>query len=562
MNKTGSQIIIETLAEHGVKNIFGYPGGSVLNIYDELYKNSDRITHFLTSHEQHAGHAADGYARATGEVGVVLATSGPGATNLVTPIATAYMDSVPLVALTGNVERKLIGKDSFQEVNTTGITMPVTKHNYLVSDIDDLADNLRNAFRIANSGRKGPVLVDIPKDITAAVTDFESRAPIEQALPELNREQVEQAVSLINESVRPFIYTGGGVISSNASEQLAEFAKKIKAPVSSSLMAQGAFDQRDPAYIGMLGMHGTLAAAKAIKECDLLIVLGARFSDRVIGDPKKFASHANVIHVDIDSAEHNKNIIPEAIVLGDVKHVLSAFAPFIKEKTSNVWLDSFSEYRRDRKLNIHQIATTQYPVTPQAVLETLDDILDDNFVVTTEVGQSQMWAAMYLTYRSPRSFVSSGGLGTMGYGLGAAIGAAVGKPDSTIINIAGDGSFAMNVGELFTLSKYGFPVVQIVFNNSVLGMVRQWQTLFYGKRYSQTTLAEPNHPNVDYGKLADAFGLSYFLVDKAESIRPSLEKALSLGKPVLIECVIDTDMAVLPMTPAGKDITSPMLTLE
>lgn len=558
MKLKGADIIVETLIEMGTDVIFGYPGGSVLNIYDSLYKNSGRIRHVLTSHEQHAGHAADGYARATGKVGVCLATSGPGATNLVTALANANMDSIPLVAITGNVETKLIGLDSFQEVDITGITMPVTKHNFLVKDVSVLADTIRKAFAIANSGRRGPVLIDVPKDVTAAECEYlpknvgfkpKSQADIHY------KEQIKAAIDLIKNSNKPFIYTGGGVISSGAGTELAAFARAADAPVSSSLMGQGCFDQRDARYLGMLGMHGTVAASAALQRCDLLIALGTRFSDRVIGDAKIFSAHTKVIHADIDPAEHGKNILPDVEIIGDIKQVLAELNKNIPQKNNGDWCPELAEKRREN--HVHQIPSADFPVTPQMIIEELDRQTEGRAVVTTEVGQHQMWASLYYEYREPRGFISSGGLGTMGFGLGAAIGASIGRPEKKVINIAGDGSFGMNMGELLTLSRNQIPIIQLIMNNGVLGMVRQWQRLFYEQRYSGTILGYP----VDYGKLAEAFGIAAFVIEKPDDIAPVLKSALSLSAPVLVDCRISPDMNVLPMVPAGRDITKPLLEL-
>ncbi len=559
MKLSGSDIIVECLLEQGADTVFGYPGGAVLNIYDSLYKYSDRIHHVITSHEQGACHAADGYARSTGRTGVVIATSGPGATNLVTGIATAYMDSVPLVAITGNVSRNLLGLDSFQEVDITGITMPVTKHNFIVKDVEDLADTLRLAFRIASSGRKGPVLVDIPKDITAAVTEYERQpAAAPFPAPEISEKELEKALRLIAESERPYIYTGGGVISADASAELRRFAELCDAPVSSSLMGQGAYDETDRRYIGMLGMHGTVKAAYALNHCDLLIGIGTRFSDRVTGDTSVFGKNAKIIHIDIDPAEFNKNIDAYATVAGDVKDVLSALCEKVQQKRNPEWcaeiLDGdFGEPQ--------QTGTEQLPVTPQAVIRKLDELTDGRAIISTEVGQNQMWAAQYYDYKQPRSFISSGGLGTMGFGLGASIGAKVGNPNRTVVNIAGDGSFAMNLNELITAATHGINIIQLVINNHVLGMVRQWQRLFYDKHFSQTTL-DARH--IDYVKLGEAFNIRTFVIEKNEDIEPVLRQALEISKtaPVMVEVRIDRDINVLPMIPAGQPVVDPITTIE
>ncbi|MCL2696624.1 MAG: biosynthetic-type acetolactate synthase large subunit [Oscillospiraceae bacterium] len=554
MQLRGSDIIVECLIEQGADVLFGYPGGAVLNIYDSLYKYSDKIRHVLTSHEQHAGHAADGYARASGKTGVVLATSGPGATNLVTALATANMDSVPIVAITGNVSLDLLGLDSFQEVDITGITMPVTKHNFLVRDVNELADTIRKAFRIANSGRKGAVLIDVPKDITAALAEYEpAQLAFAEEHPQCNAVELQTAAELITSSKRPLIYAGGGVISSGAEAELAAFAEKLNAPVSCSLMGQGAYDQYDCKYIGMLGMHGTAAAAGIFKDCDLFIALGTRFSDRVTGCKKTFSENVKIIHIDIDEAEHGKNVPADLKIAGDLKGILAALNAQLPQKQNPAWLARAGGLHATYKAV--QTGTAKLPVTPMAVLEKLDELTQGRAIITTEVGQNQMWAAMYYRNRETRTFLSSGGLGTMGFGLGAAIGAKIAKPEKTVVNVAGDGSFGMNLNELVTLSKYQIPVIQLVLNNSVLGMVRQWQRIFYDARFSQTTLDRP----LDYKKLAEAFGIKCFIIEKTEETEPVLKAALELNEPVLVECRIDRDINVLPMVPPGADITKPIL---
>ncbi len=553
----GSDIIVECLLEQGADTIFGYPGGAVLNIYDALYKYSDKIRHVITSHEQGACHAADGFARATGKTGVVLATSGPGATNLTTGLATAYMDSVPLVAITGNVSCNLLGLDSFQEVDITGVTMPITKHNFIVKDISELAKTIRLAFKIAGSGRKGPVLVDIPKDISAAVTEFTPMKPETEPAPEINEDEINKALELIENSKRPYIYVGGGVISSNAVEELKTFAELCDAPVSCSLMGQGAYDQTDRRYIGMLGMHGTVKAAGALNSCDLLIGIGTRFSDRVIGDPAVFGRDAKIIHIDIDPAEFNKNVEAYVTVRGDVKAILKDLIGKISQK-KNSWTDEIIAKDFGEPV---QTGTDEFPVTPQAVISTLDKLTDGNAVITTEVGQNQMWAAQYYRFKNTRSFISSGGLGTMGFGLGASIGAKVGCPDKTVVNVAGDGSFAMNLNELITASAHNIPIIELVINNNVLGMVRQWQRLFYNKHFSQTTL---DNRHIDYVKLGESFGIQTFVIAKTEEIEPVLRKALEISKtaPVMVEVRIDRDINVLPMIPAGKPIVDPITEID
>lgn len=554
----GSQIILECLLEQGVDTVFGYPGGAVLNIYDALYDYSDRITHILTSHEQGASHAADGYSRTTGKTGVVIATSGPGATNLVTGIATAYMDSIPMVAITGNVATSLLGLDSFQEVDITGITMPITKHNYIVKDVTKLADAIRDAFFIANDGRKGPVLIDIPKDITAAKCEFEPRTPKEHTYT-ADENEIAEAAEIIAKAERPFIYAGGGVVSCDAHAELARFAEIIDAPVSLSLMGQCAFDNTSPRYTGMMGMHGTKASSLALTECDLLIVLGSRFSDRVTCNADSFrtaAGKAKILHIDIDPAEVNKNITADYKVCGSLKLILEKLNEILKPVKHAEWLEKVLEWKKTYPLC--QASDDENDVLPQEVLKTLHDLTNGEAIISTEVGQHQMWAAEFYDFRNPRSFASSGGLGTMGYGLGAAIGCKVGNPDKVVVNCAGDGSFYMNMNELTTLAKYRLPVIELVFNNSVLGMVRQWQKLFYNNHFSQTTLEKPT----DFELLGKAIGIEAMTIRTKSDIRPVLEKAIALNKPVLINCVIDKDINVLPMVPAGASIAEPILSID
>lgn len=559
MKLSGSDIIVECLLEQGADTIFGYPGGAVLNIYDSLYKYSDKIRHVITCHEQGACHAADGYARSTGKTGIVLATSGPGATNLVTGIATAYMDSIPLVAITGNVSCGLLGLDSFQEVDITGITMPITKHNFIVKSVDELADTIRLAFQIAMSGRKGPVLVDVPKDITQAFTEY-TPAPAQkpfEAAP-LKEDEISAAAELIANAKKPYIYAGGGVIASEASAELKTLAELTDAPVSCSLMGQGAYDETDRRYIGMLGMHGTVKAAYALNNCDLFIGIGTRFSDRVTGDTSVFGKQAKIIHIDIDPAEFNKNIDVDVTVSGDVKAVLSALNAKIAQQSHPEWCEEVLGGDFGEPV---QEGTKKLPVTPEAVIEELDRLTSGEAIITTEVGQTQMWAAQYYKCRNPRSFISSGGLGTMGYGLGAALGAKTGNPDKTVVNMAGDGSFAMNLNELISAAAHGINIIEIVMNNNVLGMVRQWQRLFYSKHFSETTL-DARH--IDYVKLGEAFGVKTFVIEKTEDITPVLTEALSISKsaPVMIEVRIDRDINVLPMIPAGKPVVNPITSID
>lgn len=546
MQLNGSEIVVECLKEQGVTTVFGYPGGTILNIYDALYKHSDEITHILTSHEQGAAHAADGYARATGKVGVCLATSGPGATNLVTGIATAYMDSVPMVAITANVNLPLLGKDTFQEIDIAGVTMPITKHGFIVKNINDLAPTIRKAFAIAKSGRPGPVLVDITKDVTAAVCEYLPETPAE-----ITREghyteaDIDKVAELIRAAKKPFIYLGGGAIISGAAKEVAELAELCDAPVCDTLMAKGAFDGRSDRYTGMIGMHGTKASNLGVSNCDLLIALGARFSDRVTGNPKKFAEGAKIVHIDIDAAEINKNIRVDASVIGDLKEVLSILNQKLTRQDHSEWMQTVKELKEKYPLK-YDNSKLSCPY----VIETIDEVTGGDAIITTDVGQHQMWAAQYYRYTQPRTFLSSGGLGTMGYGLGACIGAQVGQPDKICVNIAGDGCFRMNMNELATASRYNIPIIQVVINNHVLGMVRQWQTLFYGKRYSQTVLND----KVDFCKVAEGLGCTAIRVTTKEEVKPAIEKAIALKAPVLIECLIPEDDKVFPMVPAGAPI--------
>ena len=546
MQLNGSEIVVECLKEQGVDTVFGYPGGSILNIYDALYKHSHEIRHILTSHEQGAAHAADGYARATGKVGVCMATSGPGATNLVTGIATAYMDSVPMVAITANVTLPMLGKDSFQEVDIAGVTMPITKHGYIVKNVEELAGTLRRAFEIARSGRPGPVLVDITKDVTAAVCEY---VPVqaERKRPSVSytEERLEKVAEYIREAKKPYLYVGGGAIIADAYDEVARLAELMDAPVCDTLMGKGAFDGRSARYTGMIGMHGTKTSNLGVSRCDLLIALGARFSDRVTGNPRKFAENAKIIHIDIDAAEINKNIRVDASLVGDLKVVLQDLNGRLKKQEHPEWMADIQELKENYPLK-YDASRLSCPY----VIETIDRVTKGEAVITTDVGQHQMWAAQYYRYTSPRTFLSSGGLGTMGYGLGACIGAQLGQPDKLCINIAGDGCFRMNMNELATASRYNIPIIQVVINNHVLGMVRQWQTLFYGKRYSQTVLND----KVDFCRVAEALGCAAIRVTKKEEMAPALEKAIAMKMPVLIECMIPEDDKVFPMVPAGAPI--------
>ena len=555
----GSDVIMECLLEQGVDTVFGYPGGSVLNIYDALYKYSDKIKHIITAHEQGASHAADGYSRTTGKTGVVIATSGPGATNLVTGIATAYMDSIPMVAITGNVPRNLLGLDSFQEVDICGVTMPVTKHNFIVKDPYKLADTIREAFYIANEGRKGPVLIDIPKDITAATINYERKKPkkIVNHNHEKIGEEIEKAAELIKNAERPFIYAGGGVVSAGAEEEMAEFVRKVNAPVSLSLMGQCAFDNTKDEFIGMLGMHGTKAASLTLSNCDLMVVLGSRFSDRVLCNAKTFGKNTKIVHIEIDPAEIGKNIEVYHHVTGDLKYVLSKLNEILPDLEHKEWVEKVLGWKKDYALKMVPVERDD-EVLPQDVIEELDRLTNGEAIITTEVGQHQMWAAQYYNNRKTKSFASSGGLGTMGYGLGAAIGAKAGNPDRTVVNIAGDGCFFMNMNELSSLAKHNIPVIELVFENDTLGMVRQWQRLFYGKRFSQTDIDR----GTDLMKLADAFGIEGVRITSKDEIKPALEKALSCGRPCLVEAVINKDINVLPMVPAGADVSEPIMEIN
>ena len=547
MQLTGSEILIECLKEQGVDTIFGYPGGAVLNIYDALYKHQNEIRHILTSHEQGASHAADGYARATGKVGVCLATSGPGATNLVTGIATAYMDSVPMVAITGNVTVPLLGKDSFQEVDIAGITMPVTKHNFIVKDVTKLADTIRRAFKIANTGRPGPVLVDITKDVTAAKTEYTKVLPekIERVTETIKEEALVTAVEMINKASKPMIFVGGGAVISEASEELTTFVELVDAPVCDTLMGKGAFSGEDPKYTGMLGMHGTKTSNLAVTECDLLITIGARFSDRVTGNIAKFASNAKILQIDVDPAEINKNVITDHSIIGDIKMVLERMNDKLSKQVHSDWVQHVLDMKEKYPLKYHEdILTGPY------IIEKLYEITKGDAIITTEVGQHQMWSAQFFKYQKPRTFLTSGGLGTMGYGLGACIGAKVAKPDKIVVNMAGDGCFRMNMNEIATATRYNIPIIQIIFNNHVLGMVRQWQSLFYEERYSYTVLNDA----VDFVKLAEAMGAKAFRVTKKEEVEGVLREAIELNIPVVIDCQIQSDDKVWPMVAPGAAI--------
>ena len=548
MQLNGSEILIECLKEQGVDTVFGYPGGAILNVYDELYKHSDEIKHILTSHEQGASHAADGYARATGKVGVCFATSGPGATNLVTGIATAFMDSIPIVAITCNVGVPLLGKDSFQEIDITGITMPITKYNFIVKDVKDLAKTVRKAFEIAQSGRPGPVLIDIPKDVTGNKTDYkpEKVLPVKKYKKEICMEEVENAVKMIRKAKRPYVFVGGGAVLSDASAELKEFVDKIDAPVCDSLMGKGAFSGTDDRYTGMLGMHGTKTSNFGVSECDLLIVVGARFSDRVTGNPKRFASHAKILQFDIDVAEMNKNVLIDEGVVGDIKETLALVHERLPQLDHGEWIQKIQEYKAKYPLTYHPELLTGPYVVEEIYRQTKGDA-----IIVTEVGQHQMWAAQYYKFAKPRTLLTSGGLGTMGYGLGASLGAKMGCPDKRVINIAGDGCFRMNMNEIATAARYNIPVIQVVINNHVLGMVRQWQNLFYGQRYSATVLNDA----VDFVKLAEAMGAKAVRATTRQEFAEAFQEALACDGPIVIDCQIDCDDKVWPMVAPGAPIS-------
>lgn len=546
MQLTGSEIVIECLKEQGVDTVFGYPGGAILNVYDELYKHSDEITHILTSHEQGAAHAADGYSRATGKVGVCFATSGPGATNLVTGIATAYMDSIPIVAITCNVGVSLLGKDSFQEIDIAGITMPITKHNFIVKDVKDLAEAIRKAFVIAKKNRPGPVLIDIPKDVTANKAEYKKEAikPVEPSR-DICEDDIQTALKIITKAKKPYIFVGGGAVLSGASEELYTFAKKVDAPVTDTLMGKGAFPGADPLYTGMLGMHGTKTANYGVSECDLLIVIGARFSDRVTGNARKFAKNAKILQFDIDAAEMNKNVLITDGVVGDIKTVLGILNERLEQQNHAEWVEKIMDYKKKYPLSYHPDVLTGPYVVEEIYRQTKGDA-----VIVTEVGQHQMWVAQYYKFTKPRTLLTSGGLGTMGYGLGASIGAKTGLPDRTVVNIAGDGCFRMNMNEIATAVRHNIPIIQVVINNHVLGMVRQWQDLFYGKRYSATVLNDV----VDFVKLAEAMGAEGIRATTQEEFKEAFEKALTLNRPVVIDCQVDSDDKVWPMVAPGAPI--------
>lgn len=544
---TGSEIVIECLKEQGVDTVFGYPGGTILNVYDALYKHQDEITHVLTSHEQGASHAADGYARATGKVGVCMATSGPGATNLVTGIATAYMDSIPMVCITANVGVSLLGKDSFQEIDIAGVVMPITKHSFIVKNVHELANTIRRAFKIAKTGRPGPVLVDITKDVTANLADYEYKKP-EEVLPvtdTIQESDIEEVAKLIKKSKKPYIMVGGGVVAANASEEFRTFAGLVDAPVCDTLMGKGVMDGNDPHYTGMVGMHGTKTSNFGVTASDLLIVVGGRFSDRVIGNAKKFANHAKIVQIDVDSAEINKNIVVDASIVGDAKEVLKRLNAVIEQKDNEEWLKEIAELEKKYPNTYREDI-----LTGPAAISKIYELTNGDAIITTDVGQHQMWAAQMYKFKEPRQLLTSGGLGTMGYGLGASIGAKVGRRDKTVVNIAGDGCFRMNMNEIATAVRYNIPIIQVVINNHVLGMVRQWQTLFYDKRYSNTILNDA----VDFAKVSEGMGALAFKVSTVAEFEDAFQQALEAGRPCVIDAQIDEDDKVWPMVAAGQPI--------
>ena len=549
MQLTGAEIICECLVEQGVDTVFGYPGGAALNTYDALYKYSDKIKHVLTAHEQGASHAADGYARATGKTGVVMTTSGPGATNIVTGIATANIDSIPMVAITGNVTTDLLGRDSFQEVNIVEIVKPITKASFLVEKIEDLAPTIRKAFELAQSGRKGPVLVDVPKDITGTKTEFESIVPEKtETIKIKNPESVKAVQELIRNSKQPLIYAGGGVLSAEACAELVSFAELIDCPVSCSLMGLGCIPASHPLAMGNIGMHGGFATGKATDECDLIIACGARFSDRVAGDREKFCEQAKIVQLDIDEKEINKNVKVDEYILGDLKEILTALTDGMEQLKHAQWNEKINGWKA---LSEVKCADSEYP-QPKEILDALNEIKDACDIVATDVGQHQMWVAQYNKAESPRTFLTSGGMGTMGFGMGAAIGAQMAHPDKRVVLVTGDGSFHMNLNELVTMKSYDLPVVVVVMNNTVLGMVRQWQKLFYSNRFSQTN----PHRATDFCKLAESFGVDSLAINTKDEIKPVLEKAFALNKPVVVNCRISPDQNVLPMIPPGKTVES------
>ncbi|WP_425754971.1 biosynthetic-type acetolactate synthase large subunit [Ihubacter sp. rT4E-8] len=547
MKLTGSQVVAEVLLDHGVDTVFGYPGGTALNIFDELYKYSDRIKHVLTAHEQGAAHAADGYARATGKVGVVFSTSGPGATNLVTGIATAFMDSIPMVAITANVPDSLIGRDAFQEICITGVTLPITKHNFFVNRIEDLEPALREAFKIANSGRKGPVLVDITKDVTAASIEYTNKPPMElNPLPSIEKEEIASIAKLINAAEKPVAYVGGGVVASDASKELVALLEKADIPAAYTLMAAGVIGYDNELNLGLVGMHGSVAANRAMDQADLIIALGARFSDRVALSPDKFGRRAKIVHVDIDRSEINKNVMTDKSCIGDVKEFLEAVLPLVENKQHAEWHERVVGWRAKERV----VKAPDCRLHPKEIIDIVCDMTDENTLYVTDVGQHQMWAAQFIKHNKAKKFITSGGLGTMGFGYGAAIGAQMGCPNDRVIHITGDGSFHMNLNEACTAISQNLPIITVIMNNKVLGMVYQWQTIFYEKRYSNTT---PER-KTDFVKLAEAFGAEGYRAETPAEFEEAMKKALQADGPVWIDCTISREERVLPMIPANKSV--------
>ena len=551
---SGSDIIVKTLIEQGCETVFGYPGGQILNVYDSLYKYQNEINHVLTAHEQGAAHAADGYARTTGKVGVVISTSGPGATNLVTGIATAYLDSIPMVAICGNVPTTQIGTDSFQEIDITGVTLPITKHNYFVGDVEDLADTIREAFKLAKSGRPGPVLIDVPKDVQIAKCEYEEQAPVEKDEPFAAKDvRIEEAAEIVNSAKRPFIYFGGGVITSNAQEEVLALAEKIDAPIGCSLMGLSAIPTDHRRFLGMQGMHGHYASSMSMHNADVILSLGVRFNDRVTGNRTKFARGAKIVHIDVDGSELNKTVNSVCGLRGDVKLTLQKLLPLLNEEPKPDWMARVSAFRAEEESYLDN----RDGLTPRRAILTLNKHLGANTAVCTDVGQHQMWSAQNLFFRKPRRFASSGGLGTMGYGFGAAIGAAYGTGERSVL-ITGDGSFGMNLNELATAVRYNVPVVIIIMNNGVLGMVRQWQTLFYDKHYSNSVLER----KTDFSAFAKSFGSDGEAVTTPEELDEALKRAFATDGPYVIDCMIDKDEFVLPMLPPGGSMDDIITKLE
>ncbi len=559
MKLTGAEIIVKTLIEQGVTDVFGYPGGQVINIYDALYKYKEEINHILTAHEQGASHAADGYSRATGKVGVCIATSGPGATNLVTGIATAMLDSIPMVAITGNVPNSLIGKDSFQEIDITGVTMPITKHNFFVKKIEDLADTIRQAFSIAKSGRPGPVLIDVPKDVQVGKCEFEDQGVVEKIpLPKVSEALIDEAVALISESKKPYIYIGGGAAGLGMGREIVEFARKIDAVIGCSFMGLSAVPDENERFLGMQGMHGHYASSVAQNEADLILAVGVRFSDRATGNVSKFAKNSKIVQLDPDSAEVNKNVRVNLGLVGDVEDSFKRIAEKCVKKSLPEWIKRVETLKEEERKFEAEIAASQTAaLTPKMIVQTINELKPARTVIATDVGQHQMWTAQYTTFDMPRRWVSSGGLGTMGFGLGAAMGAYVATGDTTVL-VTGDGSFGMNLNELATAVSYNIPVVIVLMNNGVLGMVRQWQTLFFGKRYSQTVLSR----QTDFVKLAEAFGAVGKRATNLGEFKEALKEAFTLNRPVVIDAQVDKDEFVLPMLPPGGAIDDIIVKVE